>query len=197
MFIEKVPYIVTVFVAALAWTVTHFVDRVVETPAIEYKIENIHLKDNYYEFRVHITNLSNTITFRKPEFTISAGKNENIRFRTDESQTQVVATPPATAADTLSNVQGDAATFTLAVLPPKSQIELLIHYTGDGSPVFNGRPPKKGNESFMLIQSSFQTWLARNELLVISIGLLAWLAIMIYVAFANKRGAKCSITVSQ
>ena len=184
MFTEKAPYIVTVFIAAMAWTVTHFVNRIVETPTIEYRIIKTQLQGDTYDYTIRITNLSTMSTFRNPEFTLVARGNAKLEF-TNENTT-VRASPPANAANATAVVQTDAVSFTLPVLPPKAEFELVTRFKGTGDPIFMGRPPEGGTESFMLLEVSLQTWLARYEFWVIGTGLLIWAGIMLLWYKARK-----------
>ncbi len=169
---EKAPYIVTVFIAALGWTVTHFVDRIVNSPTIEYKITKTPVTGNAHDFSIRITNLSTTSTFRNPEFTVVARGNAKLKFSNEN--TTVRATPPANAANAAAVVQTDAVSFTVPVLPPKAEFELVTRFTGDGEAIFMGRPAERGEDSFLLVEESLQTRLARYEFCVIGAGLLIW-----------------------
>jgi hypothetical protein len=184
MLTEKAPYIVTVFIAALAWTVTHFVNRIVDSPTIEYKIIKTQVQGNTYDYVVRITNLSSTSTFHNPEFTVIARGNAKLEF--SKEHTTVRATPPANAANAAAVNQADAVSFMIPVLPPKAEFELMTRFKGDGNAIFMGRPAQGGADSFLLVEVSLQTLLARYEFWIFGIGLLIWAGILLLWSNAPK-----------
>lgn len=189
MFSEKAPYLITLFVASLAWTIVHFVNRIIEAPTIEFSTSKVLVpgeSPSTYQYDVLITNLSTTSTFRDAEFTVVAGPNARIQFSKDGRHTTIRVRPPVSGANTEAKADVTGAAFRIPVFPPNSQFVLVTRFTGEGEPVFAGRPPQGGSESFWLVQSSLQTFLAKHEFAAFMIALLIWLGLIILWACTSR-----------
>lgn len=180
MFTDKAPYLVTLFVAAVAWAVTHFVDRVIDAPTLEFTISTTPVPGGalYSEYVVKVRNLSGKATFREPEFTIVA-RDKETQFVTKGDFTTIRARPPGTAVDGVARVDRTGAYFKIPVFPPQAEFDLITRYGGTVPPVFVGRPPAVGTESFVLLEASLQTWLAKHEFSIITCVLGLWLLLLL------------------
>jgi len=180
----------TTFIGALAWALTHVVDRIVDSPTIEYKITNKRIGDDRsqaWEIRANVVNLSQKNTFRDAKFLFVAGANENGKplnttFDVNEDYTEIVFHGPSLPeGKRRAKVQIPGAEFIVPILPPGARVELITRYFGKDEPRFMGAPAIRGNESFALRERSLFTFLVANELYVIVGLLVLWLAALIVV----------------
>ena len=65
---EKVPYVVPLLVAMIAWGIQHFVDRVLDSPSIEYQVKTAG-SSRGTRVEYILTNLSRNILFTSVHFT--------------------------------------------------------------------------------------------------------------------------------
>jgi hypothetical protein len=170
---DRIFQIITFFVAALGWTVVHTVDRLVDSPTLEYKYSKqaVEGEPNTWDVTYTITNLSPKTTFRQTTFVLRADpKSKDVQFIPDTdngSQARVRVYAPSLVAPSSIEVNTDAARFVIKVLAPDHKFELIARYRGSGEVVLLGRPADDGTDSFALVRESFTTLLAKNELAVL------------------------------
>ena len=62
---SSVPYLVTIFVAVVGWSLVHSVDRIVEAPSVQYCVSRTQGR-----VRVTIQNLSAGLRFEELKFSL-------------------------------------------------------------------------------------------------------------------------------
>ena len=159
MFTDKAPYIVTLIVAGLAWTLTHIVDRLLATPLLTYQqqiIENGGKKSLYLTLR----NITRDKTFRNVRLIVTATPGGTI------IDASVIPIQPAWEGDQPGTMAGRTFAYTFSEMQPDSQYEVSVTYGGSDPPTL--RMASDGTISF--VHRSWETWVVENE-----ISLLAYL----------------------
>jgi hypothetical protein len=161
MLAEKAPYIITLIVAALAWTLTHIVDRLLAAPLLTYQhqiIENGGKKSLYLTLK----NITKDKTFQNVHLILTAAPGGSI------ADAAVIPIQPAWEGDQPGVTAGRTFAYTFSKMQPESQYEISISYSGNDPPTL--RMSSDGTISF--VSPSWETWIVENE-----ISLLAWLLI--------------------
>ncbi len=80
MFSEKAPYILTLIVAGMAWTLSHIVDPLLATPMLTYSIQvlNDGGKKSIY---LTLKNITRDKTFRDVRVIVTAAPGDTLRVR--------------------------------------------------------------------------------------------------------------------
>src|SRR5205085_10638134 len=122
---DKAPYIVTLLVAALGWTVNRTVTVLTESPTIAFKID--HKGDNNRVVACHIKNVSRTRQFHELQFLLSADSSGDVQGRATliDHSARIIAIPPAFSIATASITPGrDMAIFDVPLLQPGWALDL-------------------------------------------------------------------------
>ena len=175
------------FFGALTWVVQHTVDRLVDSPTIEYEITRKRIGDdrsNLWEIRANVINLSRKNTFRNAKFLFVSRSDENgnaldTLFDVNQDHTEMVFHGPALPeGKRRAKVQIPGAEFVVPVLAPGARVELITRYFGKDEPRFVGAPSVEGSESFALVEKSIVTLLVAHELSAMVGILVLWLLIL-------------------
>jgi hypothetical protein len=174
---DKAPYAVTLVVAALAWTITHIVDRLLATPIVTYErqiIENSGKKSVYLTLK----NITRDRTFRDVHLILTASPGGSI------TETAVIPIQPAFEGNQAGTTVGRTFDYTFPEMQPGSQLEISATFTGRDQPTL--RMSAQGTIAF--VRPSWETCIVENELPI-----LAWLvgigigALIIITCFFPRR----------
>jgi hypothetical protein len=187
MFGEKAPYIVTLIVAGLAWTITHIVDRLLTTPLLTYQsqiIENGGKKSLYLTLK----NVTREKTFRNVRMILTAAHGDLI---TDAA---VIPIQPAWEGDQPGTLSGRTFDYTFLEMQPGSQFEVSLTFGGSDQPTV--RLSTDGTISF--VHPSWETWLVENEIYVLAwvlgVGIILLLVTTVLASRDRPRGHECHDT---
>lgn len=157
MLTEKAPYIITLIVAAVAWSLTHIADRLLATPLVTYQeqiVENSGKKSLYLTLK----NITRDKTFRTIHLIIAAPPGGSITDRA------VIPIEPAWEGNQPGTLEGRTFAYTFPELQPGGQLEVSVTYTGSDRPTL--RMSADGTIDF--VKPSWQTWLAENEITILA-----------------------------
>lgn len=155
------PYVLTLFLGALAWYVTHVVDRAHETPLVEQRISVGSILAGQSERRatLKLENLSNEL-FRNTRFQILFSGRSGDVTRIEPP----VALAPAAPMTDQPSTGNNAMAFTLQRLQPRDQLQLIFYYRGDGIPYLvlmdAGAP-------LVLVEPNMETFFVRHEFAIL------------------------------
>lgn len=181
---------VTAFLAALGWAITHFVDRIVSSPAVEYQL-NVSAAESatgQAQAKVLLTNLSRTTAHEDVIVRLRrANLHSNLRFIKDACE--IIAIPPASLGTDEGRAACDeeVAEFRATILPPQGRAALLVKFTGSGNLSVQGGSSGKKASQYYLAPCGFQTWLARWEFPVLFGALGVWLVLLVIWLFFAPR----------
>ncbi len=188
IFGEKAPFLVTLIFGILAWGVTHIVDRVTAAPTIEYREALSPLRGPAAEVRkieVRLHNLSSNDTYYNTTFILSRRTGSATRFLTNLEDKQhtpdVVAEEPAWFGETSTTKRSidpsdDHIDFIVPQIPPDGRIRIIAFFTGDGVPLFRAKLNADDKSTMRLVPPSIETFLVRNETLLILAAMLSAVA---------------------
>src|SRR5215467_10494168 len=125
MFLDKAPYIITIIVAGLAWTVTHLADRLLGTPLLTYE-SRILQNGNDRTYYLVLKNITRDKTFKKVHLILAAGSDGVITEGT------VIPIQPAWEGDTPPIIAGRSFDYTFTEVQPGSQFEVSVKFRGSG-----------------------------------------------------------------
>lgn len=160
---ERLSYFITAVVAVLGWLITHYVDRITQTPTIEYAISETR-SGGRVDAVYRLTNISRTQSFGRIDVQFLARRQSPI--------TRLVIRPVEPASEgPNSETQGPAAAnFVIERLMPGATITFLTSTQGVARPELRVDAP----EPVKLTTRSFETWLATNEMTVVACLILFW-----------------------
>lgn len=181
MFSDKAPYVLTLIVAGIAWTVTHIVDSLVTSPLLVYRTQIV---DTAGKKSLYLTlkNITRDKTFRKVRLIISGGTPGDLL--TDGA---VIPVQPAWEGDTPGTLVGGTFDYTFEEFQPGWQFEISVGFGGTAVPRFRIAPRQE--DVVRAVPPSFETWLVENEIYILTFMLLVWVAtllgILIVQAFSS------------
>ena len=187
----------TVFAGA-GWLVTHFVENIVSVPTIEYDVEHDailkpairdHCSANSNSV-ITIQNLSRTKKFSNLKFIL------RLRARTGEENESsgkftyavMEAIPPAySPGEDIERNDFDVSSPHMGI-HPGTAFKLIACYSADEKPTFH---IAEDSEAVLPVARGPLTWLIRNEITVLLVLLVFWIAtaalVLAYNAFGERR----------
>ena len=166
---KDAPYLVTILVACLGWSITHLAGRVLDAPTVEYRTNTSSAKGPYV-FTVHVTNLSKKAFF-KLEFEIQAPDIA-------PCETPLALAPPAWSTGRAPVKGTNGVVYFLDQLQPGWEVEICSVHKSNITPIFVLKNAPE--QALELVQPSLRTFIARNE-----VCLLLALVIALLVAFVT------------
>lgn len=164
---DKAPYFVTAIVAALAWTLTHAVDRLAETPYLKYDVSNTTTADKYSSY-ITIQNITRNITFKDVNLLVTASPQDVV------ISGSVIPHQPAYEGDRQGITEGRTFDFTFPVIQPGWRFDVSVVHRTD-APVFIRLSTDQ--QSIYATRPSAETCLVEHEfgalVFIIAIGGLA------------------------
>jgi lanthanide-dependent methanol dehydrogenase len=192
LFVEKGPYALTILVAAVGWSVPHIVGHLSGSPTVEFRLTNsavaptstIPIGTKKVEARLH--NLSLKETFYDLVFFIRPERGSKLNFSTDKGDRslcpEVIPHAPLWFGEQHLDpeqlpieISGPQVLYRVPQLPPDGQISLIAYYQGEGEPALQAQLDSKRHSSMRLVRASLDTFILRNESLVIAQSLLIFL----------------------
>jgi len=155
---EKVPYLVTIFFAALGWVVTYTVGRVDATPTVMYKTCYQTCK-NQKTASVEIENISRDKVFNNLEIGFFA-ENKSDKY----TRYWWEADAPAWKGQQQPASNGSTLSLTIAKLQPGWRITLGAAYEGPEAPTFR---LISSDDTVRLVKPSPETFFVQHEFGVI------------------------------
>ena len=189
---DRVPFVVAMFFGALGWTVTHVVDRITSSPAIEYSIHQKKSAGEVSEVSVTLVNLSTTIAHRDLAVLL---RKENSKSKDGfvPGTCEIVAIAPTSlGVREEANCDHDVAEFKAKVFPPQGVIHLRAVSIGSEKVLLTGGPTgvDDSESSYYLQSSGLETWLVRNELAILLGALSIWVILMLLWFYRRNKGDK-------
>ena len=197
--LEKIPYLLTMLFALIGWTLTHIADRLLQSPIIEYRVEE-QQDNNDRTVSLTLTNISKDKLFKDVQFDWLIQDINKGKFIRDSSY--LTEFPPMTL-QTTEETEEDHVRFTIKEFHPSWKLQLTSKVLGSALPTLhfstmsNIQEKNPTVEPIFLIDASFETFLVKNELEILFYLLLLWfLLIMAYIilffskakSFGNDQG---------
>ncbi len=152
------PYIVTLFLAALGWFITHAVDRARQSPLVEalIAVSDTDASTGEHRATVQIENLSDKL-FQNVSLQIIFSDGPGVIIKPIET----VAFAPAVPMKDEPLVVNNGMSFILPWLQPENRLKLVFRYRGGGTPqlVVAG-----SSAAIMIVKPSLRTFFVRYEL---------------------------------
>jgi len=176
---DSTPFIVTLAVAVLGWTLSHIVDRIENSPTLKYSIGHQVFQGNSI-FSLTIKNITADKKFKK--FTVVLAAPEGSAFK----DAQTIPTRPAFEGDSPWRLAGRTAQFTIPAIEPDGEFKLTGEYTGTKRGAVWFIPDD--SDSVKAVEPSFETFLAENESNVLYGLVVVWLVVLAaYFVYPSKR----------
>jgi hypothetical protein len=190
MLTDRAPWLLTAFLAAVAWAFSHVVDRVGDAPFVVYSLcyESLRSEKDHSVTRVtaQVHNLSKSSSFERVALILRRAElSADTLFLVQRNMADVRGVPPTSTGDAEVDVDVYAAQFTIATLPPLSRFELVAHYRGKDKPVLVGVPNRSG--PFILTEETLHTFVLKHEHTLIFGALGLWLILIIALYALAKR----------
>jgi hypothetical protein len=159
MFSDKAPYLVTLIVAGLAWTITHLADRLLAAPLLTYHSQ-ILASAGKKSFYLTFKNITRDKTFRNVRLILTAARGDVL------TEAAVIPVQPAWEGDQPGTTAGRTFEYTFSEMQPGSQFEVSVVFGGPDRPTL--RMSTDGTINIMT--PSWQTYVVENE-----VWMLVWL----------------------
>jgi hypothetical protein len=155
MFSDKAPYILTIVVAGLAWTLTHIVDRLLGTPLLSYQIQELQ-RDGKKSFYLTVKNITRDKTFRALRIVITAAADSTL------SNPAIIPVQPASEGDQPFTLEDRTLDFTFPEVQPGWQFEISAGFQGDKIPTL--RMSLGGGQTLYAVTPSMETFLVEHDI---------------------------------
>lgn len=165
MFSEKAPYIVTLVVAGLAWTLTHIVDRLLATPMLTYHFQELTdgAKKSVY---VTLENIGRDKVYRDVRITLTAAQGDSL------SNPVIIPVEPASEGDEPGERAGRTFDFKSPEIQPGGKFEISTSYSAANRPTLR---IAMQSGSIYALQPSVETYLVKHEMGILAVLMFAWL----------------------
>lgn len=190
----EVPFIATVLLAAVAWGTNYVVDRVVDTPFVQYSISKsditIEGEAPVKQITISLANLSVNTLFEGTFFYIRKVSpdtdlvflefpEKNLRNRVESLSHVWLAHDPEACPKGIVNWDFNGVEYCVPNLPPSGAVNLIAYYRGTDEPIFQGR----ARRPMKLQEPSFLTWIVRYDVEVIGGAIAIWLTLSLLLLF--------------
>jgi hypothetical protein len=166
---REVPYLATIFFAGLGWTLSHLVDRIVQSPTVEVRKVS-ETSGTSKKFSVSLENLSDKV-FRGLRFVIFDHDREHNPISNPDF---VEPIDGAALGNETPEVKNNEVPFLIAQLQPGWRVSMSVSYSGDSPPKFE-MTQGPGTTAIKLVAPSFDTWFTKNEETIMLFMVGAWL----------------------
>lgn len=172
---EKFPYLLTILFALIGWSLTHSVDRLINSPIIEYKLKKECSGNGRKLVSYEITNISRDRLFENIEFKLLCKRGCKGKFL----QAKLKLPPPMDISEEVE-MDDDYVKFSIPELHPDWKLLLTVEMSEDFNPTlhFSSKKSANDNKPIRLLRSSFETYLIKHELKII-IGLIVFWSLLI------------------
>lgn len=181
---ERLSYFITAVAAVLGWLITHYVDRVTQTPTIEYSISET-AEDGARRIEYRLTNVNRNQAFGPIEVRFISPRSspiiDSLSVRpvepASEGSGNITTTSHSAQFDVPKMLPGSAIKFTLRVKGPKRPHIYLLS--------------KENKESIHFTRRGLDTWVAANETKIVVWLIGIWIVILLgLVGLATVSAAK-------
>ena len=166
---ERTVLLITVLVGAVGWLFTHLVERVSNSPTIEYTIETIG-PPSQQVLKLGLINVTRSTSFEDVRILLTAPKGGSI------SDVFVAPREPSFEGDVGPEVYGRSADIVIERFMPGAQLEISAPYTG------RGRPAVRASAKDVPIhfrERGLETFFARREVEIFGGLAIFWLLLSI------------------
>jgi hypothetical protein len=130
---EKAPYIVTLFVAALSWTVIRTADRLAGVPFVEYRITTVLNDAGVHGIDVRLRNITQASRFDCFTITLATRRRDCLKFGDPMHQRHQLR-GSVFASFTVKRAKPDEWEIEAASVSPGADIALFVPASGEGVP---------------------------------------------------------------
>jgi hypothetical protein len=168
---ERLSYFITAVAAILGWLITHYVDRVTQTPTIEYKISETSQGDRTTVSYL-LTNVNRTQAYGPIHVGFLAAPGAPI-----VTKLRVRPVEPAHEGDEPPVHGAASAQYTIPKMMPGAGINFTLATAGKDRPrlYLSSSDPK---ESVRFTESSVDTWVATNETTIVIFLIALWALVL-------------------
>ena len=194
---KEIPFFLTLLFGILGYTVNMIADQIINSDIIEYKFSN----QNYQKenaLRFIISNLSTSKTYQNLNFSMIRSKQDTIQFK----EGYLVPKEPFSESFTRLNPDNkraffsDNVNFKINNLLPGATFHLIVTYKNGSSfqrPLLNININDPASDHFntktespYILESNWQTSLAKNNLLILVALVVLWSVLIIsYLKFIS------------
>jgi len=174
--IDSFPYLLTILFSLTSWSLTKIVDSLIQSPVLEYKDVEKNINADTNEVYYEITNISNHVvkdlTFKLNYFDSAQGQIFDA---------QIYTAPPAFKENLNVIYDEDRkgyAKYTIPQMQPGWTYLLEASTAGNTAPVFSFS--SDSGETINLKRTGFNTFLIKNQDLIILSSLIMWVVIIIF-----------------
>lgn len=165
MFTDKAPFVVTLIVAGLAWTLSHIIDQLLATPMLMYstKVEN---SGGTKIFTLTLRNITRDKTFRDVRVLLTPAQNDTF---TDH---QVIPTQPASEGDDPGKREPQTFDFKFPEIQPNGQLDMKVSFHSSTAPSLR---ISDANGTIYPTTPSVETFLVENEFTLFAGLVVVWI----------------------
>ncbi len=177
MLSEKAPFIVTLIIAGMAWTLSHIVDQLLATPMLLYSIQVL---DAGGKKSVYLTlkNITRDKTYRDVRVIITAAPGDTLTDRA------VISVQPAWEGDQSGVREGRTFDYTFPEIQPNWQFEITASYQTLGRPSLR---ISASNGTIDAVTPSLETFLVENEISLFAGLLIIWIIVLACIYYFRPR----------
>jgi hypothetical protein len=189
LFSEKAPYIITLFVAALGWTVNQTVSALTDSPTIAYKINWEQKGESHPKVACTVKNVTRTKQFKNLQFILIIDRfNQKGQFDNDSASIDPIS-PSFNVASSEITPNGQAAHFDVPLLQPGWAMELSATATQElpvnlqqtfKKPASNDSASNDSasndSEVVRMVPFGIETWIVEHEIQCLIGMAVLWLA---------------------
>jgi hypothetical protein len=179
--LEKFPYLLTLLFVLLGWGLTHTVDRLLDSPLIEYTVKQ-EAKEGSVNIEYQITNITRDKLFKGLSFLVMLPDTPKARI----VKASWAVLPPIRLDPSAKEPDTNAmrAIYYVPQFHPNCSIRLQVLISGSVVPPLRF---SSSDTAVMLIHSSLQTFLVRNEICILVILMATWsIAILAYGIYLGR-----------
>ncbi len=174
---EKMPYLLTLLIALCGWGFTHIVDRLLQSPVVEYEMATTSAENGSQTLRCTITNISRDRLFQDITFKLLP-HSPKYRF----SKCKMTIFPPADLEENLE-CDADYITFAIPEFQPGWRLQVVAELSAKAAgsaelpePTLQFTSTKTGNTAkpLRLIRRSWETLFVRYENTFVLLLILCW-----------------------
>lgn len=169
MLTDKAPYVITLVVAALAWTLTHTVDRLLATPLLTYEIASSTTEDGDKRSTFTFINITRDKTYYNLRVLITAPADGVIKSG------PILPVQPASEGDKPPSIAGRTFDFTFPEFQPQWQFSIPVVYSGQGETTLRLSLPQA---ALYAVNPSVQTSLVQHEFGVMMTLIVIWIVVL-------------------
>lgn len=158
---------------ALGWLVTHIVDRIVSTPAVQYKIEHPTIDSNI--FSIKLENITRNQHFDDVSLTVRSEKKcgEKNQITDCFTEKKFIAIEPANLGYRPVTFTEVSMSYNIPRMMPGSEYVLSAVYNGTASnKIYINLDSNKSTIRY--INKSIETYIVKNEIKILLIILILW-----------------------